>query len=46
MFVSGHIDPPASIEELMPWSEFIKERCSGKMDTETYTHENPGKLPV
>ena len=46
LFMPDHKDSPASIEQLMPWSGFIKERCSGQMDTETYTPENPGKLPV
>lgn len=46
LFMPDHKDSPASIEQLLPWSEFIQERCSGLMDTETYTPENPGKLPV
>lgn len=46
LFVPGHKDSPAGIEQLMPWSDFIQERCSGQADTETYTPENPGKLPV
>ena len=28
------------------WSEFIKERCSGVMSTETETPENRGQIPV
>ena len=46
LFVPGHKDSPVGIEQLMPWSDFIQERCSGQADTETYTPENPGKLPV
>lgn len=46
LFMPDHKDSPASIEQLMPWSDFIKERCSGQMDTETYTPENPGELPA
>lgn len=46
LFMPDHKDSPAGIEQLMPWSDFIKERCSGLSDTETYIPENPGKLPV
>ena len=46
LFMPDHKDSPASIDQLMPWSEFIKGRCSGHMDTETYTPENPGELPA
>lgn len=46
LFVPGQKDSPAGMEQLMPWSAFIKERCTGFMDTETYTPENPGKLPA
>lgn len=46
LFVPGHKDSPAGIEQLMPWSDFVRERCSGQADTETYTPENPGKLLV
>ena len=45
LFMPDHKDSPASIKQLMPWSEFIQERCKGFEDTETYTPENPGKLP-
>ena len=46
LFMPDHKDSPASIKQLLPWSDFIQERCKGFMDTETYTPENPGKLPV
>ena len=46
LFVPGHKDSPAGIEQLMPWSDFIRERCSGQADTESYTPENLGKLLV
>lgn len=29
---------------MMPWSDFIKERCSKVMDTETETPENWGQV--
>ena len=34
------------IEQLLPWSDFIKERCSGVTDTETIRPENREDLPV
>jgi hypothetical protein len=37
---------PAGINQLMLWSEFIRERCSGVMDTETVTPENHGNIPI
>ena len=46
LFMPDHKDSPAIREQLMPWSGFIKERCTGQMDTETYTPVNAGKLPV
>ena len=36
----------AGIEQLMPWSEFIRERCTGVMDTETETPTNRGSIPT
>ena len=46
LFMPDHKESSAGIEQLMPWSTFIQERCTGVVDTETYTPENPGKLPI
>lgn len=46
LFMPDQKESSAGIEQLMPWSTFIQERCSGLIDTETYTPENPGKLPI
>ena len=46
LYMPDYKNKPAGIEKLLPWSDFIKERCSGQMDTETYTPENPGELPA
>ena len=35
---------PAGIEPLMPWSDFIEERCSGFTDTEKNKTRNPREL--
>ena len=34
LYMPDYKDEPAGIEKLLPWSEFIKEKCSGVMDTE------------
>lgn len=46
LYMPDYKNEPAGIEQLMPWSEFIQERCSGVMDTETETPENRGKLSI
>lgn len=35
----------AGIEHLLPWSDFIKEHCSGLIDVETITEVNHPELP-
>ena len=35
---------PAGIEKLLPWGDFIKERCSGLIDVENQTPEHHNKL--
>ncbi|WP_278287238.1 hypothetical protein [Cellulosilyticum ruminicola] len=37
---------PKGIEMLLPWSDFIKERCSGKIDTATIVSETRGMLSI
>ena len=34
LYMPDYKEEPAGIEQLMPWSEFIKENCSGITDTE------------
>jgi transposase/uncharacterized coiled-coil protein SlyX len=46
LYMPDYKDEPAGIEQLMPWSGFIKERCSGITDTEKETPENRGDLPI
>ena len=36
----------ACIEQLMPWSDFIKEKCSGVTDTSTEKPENRENLSI
>lgn len=44
LYMPDYKDEPAGVEAMMPWSDFIKERCSGVMDTETETPENRGEM--
>ncbi|MCI5595898.1 MAG: IS66 family transposase [Lachnospiraceae bacterium] len=46
LYMPDYKDEPAGIEQLLPWSEFIKEKCSGVMDTENLTPENRGSLQI
>ena len=46
LYMPDYKEEPAGIEQLLPWSEFIKEKCSGVMDTENLTPENRGSLQM
>ena len=46
LYMQDYKDEPAGIEQLLPWSDFIKERCSGVTDTEIIRPENREDLPV
>ena len=46
LYMPDYKDEPAGVEAMMPWSDFIKERCQGTMDVETETPENKGQIPV
>lgn len=46
LYMPDYKTKPAGVEAMMPWSDFIKERCSGVMDTDTERPENRGPLPV
>ncbi|MFW5677062.1 MAG: transposase domain-containing protein, partial [Acetivibrio ethanolgignens] len=39
LYMPGCKSGSESIEQLMPWSDFIKEHCSGLIDIETITME-------
>ena len=40
LYMPGYKNGAEGIEKLLPWSEFIKEHCSGLIDVETITVEN------
>lgn len=46
LYMPDYKNEPAGVEAMMPWSDFIKERCSGVIDTTTETPENRGLIPV
>ena len=46
LYMPDYKEEPAGIEQLLPWSGFIKERCSGVTDTEKERPETRGNLPV
>ena len=44
LYMPGCKNRSEGIEQLMPWSDFIKEHCSGLIDVETITVENHPEL--
>ena len=45
LYMPDYLNLSAGIEQLMPWSEFIKEQCSGLIDVESNVPENRIPLP-
>ena len=45
-YMPDYKNEPAGIEMLLPWSDFIKEHCTGLIDVETITPENHEALPL
>ena len=46
LYMPDYKNEPAGIEKLLPWSDFIKERCSRLIDVENQTSEYHEPLPV
>ena len=46
LYMPDYKNEPAGIEQLLPWSDFIKEKCSGVIDTENITPETRGNLSI
>ena len=46
LYMPDYKNEPAGIEQLMPWSDFIKEKCSGVTDTSTEKPESRGNLSI
>lgn len=45
LYMPDYMNSSAGMEQLMPWSEFIKEQCSGLTDVESNVPENRIPLP-
>lgn len=45
LYMTDYMNSSAGIEQLMPWSDFIKEQCSGIIDVESTVPENRIPLP-
>ena len=46
LYMPDYKNELAGIEQLMPWSDFIKEKCSGVTDTSTEKPENRENLSI
>jgi transposase/uncharacterized coiled-coil protein SlyX len=46
LYMPDYKEEPAGIEQLLPWSDFIKQHCSGLTDTETITSTNKPALEI
>lgn len=46
LYMPEYKEDPTAVETLLPWSEFIKEHCTGLIDVETITPENKPPLPI
>ena len=46
LYMPDYKNEPAGIEMLLPWSDFIKEHCSGLIDVENITPEKHDALPL
>ena len=46
LYMPDYMNSSAGIEQLMPWSDFIKERCTGIIDIEKVRPEERGNLNI
>lgn len=46
LYMPDYKNEPAGIEKLLPWSNFIKERCCRLIDVENQTPEPHEPLPI
>lgn len=46
LYMPDYKNEPAGIEQLLLWSEFIKERCTGIIDIEKVRPEERGNLNI
>lgn len=46
LYMPDYKNEPEGIEQLLPWSDFIKEHCTGLIDVENITAEKHEPLPI
>ena len=46
LYMPDYKNEPAGIEELLPWSTFVQDKCSGIIDDSLELPENRGNLPI
>ena len=46
LYMPDYMNSSAGIEQLMPWSDFIKEKCLGLINLESNVLENRIPLPL
>ncbi|MDK2964699.1 IS66 family transposase [Lacrimispora sp.] len=46
LYMPDYKNEPAGIEKLLPWSDFMKEHCTGLIDVENITAEKHEPLPI
>ena len=46
LYMPDYKNEPEGIEQLLPWSNFIKEHCTGLIDVENITAEKHEPLPI
>lgn len=46
LYMPGCKEKSAGMEHLLPWSDFIREHCTGLIDTEKVTMEEHPQLPI
>ena len=46
LYMPDHLNSPESIDQLLPWSDFIQTHCTGQTDVETMRPEEKPELPT
>ena len=46
LYMPDYKNEPAGIEQLLPWSTFVQDKCSGIIDDSLELPENRGNLPI
>ena len=46
LYMPDYKNSPAGIEALMPWSDFVKKRCTGECEQKNELPENRERIPV